>query len=87
MLICSPQPADLAGHLRRAGAAVRSDGAGRLAVTGLDAPAIAGVAAARGIAIHELTPQQASLEEAVMRLTHGNAEFHASAPDPAEPGE
>ena len=35
------------------------------------------VAARRGIVLHELTPQQASLEDAFMRLTGESVEFHA----------
>ena len=39
------------------------------------------VAAANGIVLHELTPQQASLEEAFMELTQEDVEFHAAAPE------
>ena len=34
----------------------------------------------RGIAVHELTPQQASLEEAFMELTNDSIEFHGGTP-------
>jgi ABC-2 type transport system ATP-binding protein len=34
-------------------------------------------AAATGIVLHELTPQQASLEEAFMNLTRDDVEFAA----------
>ena len=45
---------------------------------------IGDLAAANGITIHELSPSQASLEEAFMELTHDSVEYrtntHASAP-------
>jgi ABC-2 type transport system ATP-binding protein len=49
-----------------------------LEVKGLRAAQIGDIAAAEGIALHELTPEQASLEEAFMRLTHDAVEYHAS---------
>jgi ABC-2 type transport system ATP-binding protein len=53
-----------------------------LEVKGLHAAQIGDIAAAKGISLHELTPEQASLEEAFMRLTHDAVEFHASAQVP-----
>jgi len=50
---------------------------GLLEVHGLRAEQIGDAAAANGIAIHELTPQQASLEEAFMDLTREDVEFKA----------
>ncbi len=44
---------------------------------GLKAEQIGDVAAGNGIAIHELTPQQASLEDAFMDLTRDDVEFKA----------
>jgi ABC-2 type transport system ATP-binding protein len=49
-----------------------------LEVKGLRAAQIGDIAAAHGIALHELTPEQASLEDAFMRLTHDAVEYHAS---------
>jgi ABC-2 type transport system ATP-binding protein len=46
-----------------------------LEVRGLSAAQIGDAAAANGIAIHELTPRQASLEEAFMSLTSSEVEF------------
>ena len=43
--------------------------------TGLTAEQIGELAAAHGIVLHELTPQQASLEEAFMELTRDDVEF------------
>ena len=51
---------------------------GLLEVQGLTAAQIGDVAAAHGLALHELTPQQASLEEAFMDLTHEDVEFKAA---------
>jgi ABC-2 type transport system ATP-binding protein len=48
---------------------------GALEVHGLTAEQIGDLAAANAIAIHELTPQQASLEEAFMNLTRDDVEF------------
>ena len=43
--------------------------------TGSPPPAIGDLAAGLGIALHELAPQAASLEEAFMELTHESVEF------------
>jgi ABC-2 type transport system ATP-binding protein len=48
-----------------------------LEVHGLTAEQVGDAAAAAGIALHELTPQQASLEEAFMNLTRDELEFAA----------
>jgi ABC-2 type transport system ATP-binding protein len=48
---------------------------GALEVHGLTAEQVGDAAAAAGIALHELTPQQASLEEAFMELTREELEF------------
>jgi ABC-2 type transport system ATP-binding protein len=51
---------------------------GVLEVEGLDAAVIGDTALAHQIAIHELTPQHASLEEAFMELTQDDVEFRAA---------
>jgi ABC-2 type transport system ATP-binding protein len=71
----SPQALKLAELLK--GARVTNVEPGVLEVEGLDAAAIGDVALAHQIAIHELTPQQASLEEAFMDLTRDDVEFKA----------
>jgi ABC-2 type transport system ATP-binding protein len=53
---------------------------GALRVTGLDCRSIGDIAAAHGIALHELSPQVASLEEAFMELTHDSVDFNADVP-------
>jgi ABC-2 type transport system ATP-binding protein len=51
-----------------------------LHVGGLDCRAIGDIAAAHRIAIHELSPQMASLEEAFMELTHDSVDYAADVP-------
>jgi ABC-2 type transport system ATP-binding protein len=55
--------------------AVTVQGADTLEVTGLDSAQIGQIAAQAGIALIELTPQQASLEEAFMEITRDAVEF------------
>ncbi|MCU1657854.1 MAG: transporter related [Pseudonocardiales bacterium] len=57
------------------GVSVTSTEPDRLQVSGLTSAAIGRVAAQAGIALIELTPQQASLEEAFMELTRDSVEF------------
>jgi ABC-2 type transport system ATP-binding protein len=52
-------------------------GRGAPEVHGLTAEQVGDTAAVAGIALHELTPQQASLEEAFMNLTRDDLEFAA----------
>jgi len=81
VVVRSPRYGDLAGLLATRGAAVTAQPDGGLAVTGLDAAAIGEVAREHGIALHELTPRHASLEEAYMELTHDSVEYRADVPD------
>jgi ABC-2 type transport system ATP-binding protein len=75
----TPDPQGLSAALAAEGVTVVSGKEPEvLEVKGLRAAQIGDVAAARGIAQHELTPEQASLEEAFMRLTHDAVEYHAS---------
>jgi len=53
---------------------------GALHVSGLDCRTIGDIAAAHFIAIHELSPQMASLEEAFMELTHDSVDYTADVP-------
>jgi ABC-2 type transport system ATP-binding protein len=55
---------------------------GAIEVHGLTAEQIGDAAAASTIALHELTPQQASLEEAFMNLTRDEVEFAALLDEP-----
>jgi ABC-2 type transport system ATP-binding protein len=85
VLVRSPRADELATLLTASGAAVTREDGGGLAVTGLDAPAIADLAAANGIAVHELVPRQPSLEQAYLDLTAASLDYRASAvPDELE---
>jgi ABC-2 type transport system ATP-binding protein len=81
VVVRSPREADLTGLLAARGAAVTAEPGGGLAVTGLDAAEIADLAREHGIAVHELTPRHASLEEAFMELTRDSVDYRADAPD------
>jgi ABC-2 type transport system ATP-binding protein len=67
------------------GGASTAEPDGALAVTGLTAEAIGDLAAAEGIALHELSPQDASLEEAYMELTRDSVEYLAGVPGSRAP--
>ena len=76
VLVRSPQATTLAEALVRKGASV-SAMAGGLQVTGLTAVQIGETAHDEGAVLHELSPQQASLEEAFMDVTRDAVEFTA----------
>jgi ABC-2 type transport system ATP-binding protein len=78
VLVRSPDATRLRDVLVAEGAAVASDQRGVLDVRGLGHERIGELAAKRSIVLHELTPQNASLEEAFMRLTGEAVEYHAS---------
>ncbi len=77
VLVKSPSASELASLLTASGATVAVEDTGGLAVTGLDAPAIADLAAQHGIAVHELVPRQPSLEQAYLDLTAGSVDYRA----------
>jgi ABC-2 type transport system ATP-binding protein len=77
--VASPQRAELAALATAAGATVREDG-GKLVVIGMSPAQVGDLAFENGIRLHELTPAQASLEEAFMELTAASVEFHAGVP-------
>jgi ABC-2 type transport system ATP-binding protein len=74
----SPQATRLHQLLVGEDVSVTSAEAGLLEVSGLTAQQIGDLAAAHGIALHELTPLEASLEQAFMELTREELEFEAS---------
>jgi ABC-2 type transport system ATP-binding protein len=76
----SLQDAHLANLLTEKGGTSRSEDDGALAVSGISASAIGDLAAANGIALHELSPQEVSLEEVYMTLTHDSVEYRAGQP-------
>jgi len=71
----SPRAAALQALLEAPNVTVTIGDAGQLEVTGLTAAQIGDVASEAGIPLHELTPQQASLEEAFMTLTREEVEY------------
>ncbi len=75
----SPRADELAAALTAEGAALDRVEPGLLEVHGLRADRIGDLAAAKGIALHELTPREATLEEAFMRTTADESEYHAEA--------
>ncbi|WP_458245715.1 ABC transporter ATP-binding protein [Streptomyces sp. MAI_2237] len=81
----SPQRERLLDVLHEAGVTVVESGSGALEVDGGKAEHIGELAAQHQIVLHELSPQQASLEEAFMRLTAESVEYHAHSDAPGEP--
>jgi ABC-2 type transport system ATP-binding protein len=75
VLVRTPDAARLAGSVTSAGAQAEPGVDGALTITGMSAPRIAELAARAGIAVYELTPQRASLEQAFMELTAGSLEY------------
>jgi ABC-2 type transport system ATP-binding protein len=83
--IRSPQRERLLDVLHANGITVVEAGAGTLEVEGGKAERIGELAARHGIVLHELSHQQASLEEAFMRLTAESVEYHAHSEPPPVP--
>ena len=79
VLVRSPEAGRLADVLSSIGASVTSGAGGSLLVTKVDSARIGEAAHAAGIALHELSPQQASLEEVFMELTSDSVDFHGHA--------
>jgi ABC-2 type transport system ATP-binding protein len=75
----SPQADELAAELAGPDVSVTALGRGLIEVNGATAEQIGDLASDRGYALHELTPQQVTLEEAFMDITQGEVEFKAHA--------
>ena len=69
------QPEELREAMRPSGATVVQEEDGALSVSGLSAQEIGDIAFDRRLALHELSPQLASLEEAFMELTQDSVEY------------
>jgi ABC-2 type transport system ATP-binding protein len=86
----TPDPDQLGALIGTAGGKVTRSADGSLSVADLTADAIGDLAAEHGIRLHELTPLQASLEEAFMDLTRESVEFRGGHTEPppavAQPG-
>ena len=75
VLVRTPRAAELHDLISGHGVTVVSTERGALEVSGLNAATIGDRAAAAGIALHELTVQRPSLEEAFMELTKDAVEY------------
>jgi ABC-2 type transport system ATP-binding protein len=75
----SPQIGDLVRALSGPDVRVETQPDGAADVYGVTASQVGELAAARGIVLHELSPVQASLEEAFMELTADAVEYHGHA--------
>jgi ABC-2 type transport system ATP-binding protein len=84
VLVRTPQASELDALLSGPDVTVTAAGPGLLEVRGLTAVQIGEAAAANQLVLHELTPQQASLEEAFMTLTRDDVEFKAAELEPEE---
>ena len=78
VLVRTDDADELARLVTAQGATVQRTPPDRLIVHGTDSAAIGRIAAAAAIALIELTPQQATLEEAFMEITRDTVEFHAA---------
>lgn len=76
----STQDTELATFISAKGGSSHPEADGALAVTGISASAIGELAGTNGIFLHELSPQEVSLEEVYMELTHDSVEYRAGQP-------
>jgi ABC-2 type transport system ATP-binding protein len=76
----STQDTELATLIGAKGGSSHPEADGALAVTGITATAIGELAGTNGIFLHELSPQEVSLEEVYMELTHDSVEYRAGRP-------
>jgi ABC-2 type transport system ATP-binding protein len=79
VVVRSPQVEELRNHVVGADVTVVGLEPGLIEVHGLTAQQIGEAAARHKIVLHELTPQQVSLEEAFMDLTRDDVEFKTAA--------
>jgi ABC-2 type transport system ATP-binding protein len=87
VLVRSPEATRLRELVLGPQVSVTSDETSVLEIEGLTAQQVGEIAASHKIVLHELTPIQASLEEAFMELTRDEVEFKPVEKDPTEPEE
>jgi ABC-2 type transport system ATP-binding protein len=75
--VVSPQAPQLRTLIETQGGTVTTEAGDILAVTGLLCRQVGVLAAQAGLTLYELSPQEASLEEAFMEMTRDSADFHA----------
>lgn len=78
VLVVTPRSGELTELLTREGASINTVAPGRLEVTELTSAEIGELAARRGVPLHELTPLNASLEEAYLSLTRDEVEYRSA---------
>jgi ABC-2 type transport system ATP-binding protein len=83
----TPQASELREALIGNGVTVTGSERELLEVHGLSSAEVGTVAAQRGIVLHELVSEKASLEQAFMSLTGGSVEYHAELVDYPETAE
>ncbi|MDG4858440.1 ATP-binding cassette domain-containing protein [Streptomyces sp. T-3] len=76
--VVTPEASRLAELLAGPTVEVTAEAPGTLQIRGADGEHIGRIAAAHGIPLFELTPQNASLEQAFMDLTHDSVEYHST---------
>jgi ABC-2 type transport system ATP-binding protein len=74
----TPQATQLRDALAAPGVTISYTERNVLEVRGVTSERIGELALSNGVMLHELTPQQASLEDAFMALTGESVEFHAA---------
>ena len=79
VLVRTPETARLGQVLAAPGVTVTQDGTNLLRVSGTTAEQIGTAAWRARLPVYELTPTQASLEEAFMQVTQDSIEYHAGA--------
>jgi ABC-2 type transport system ATP-binding protein len=79
--------AKLATLVKEKGGSSHPETDGALAVNGISAAAIGDLAGTNGIFLHELSPQEVSLEEVYMELTHDSVEYRSGESVAAVPSE
>jgi ABC-2 type transport system ATP-binding protein len=77
--VVTPMTTSFVDALREAGGQAEVDPDGSIVASGLSAAEIGELAADRIFTLHELTPLQASLEDAFMELTRDSVEFQSTA--------
>lgn len=77
VVVRTPSPDQLFAAIGAAASAVTPREDGSFLVVGPDAAAVGAIAAQAGVVLHELTPMDASLEEAYMALTRDDVEYRS----------
>jgi ABC-2 type transport system ATP-binding protein len=77
VVVRSPRIDDLVARLRERGATATAEADGAVTVTGIAREEIGDLAAAEGIALHELATRVATLEQAFLEATEGAEEFRS----------